>query len=345
MKATQRDFLSVAQRAGAGCAIWFFCGPDEGGAALAASRAVAMLPDPGERVELSGAELKADPVRLADEARSTSLFGGARHIFARVAGEDALKAVETYLELAAIGEMEQACPVFIVATSATDKARTAKLLIDRKDAVVAMFHPPDMKDVVSEIGAMAAAAGVKCSGDLVERMARAANMDLRLARSEMDKLALYLDADPHAPKTATAEALDAIGAVTEEENLQAIVNVVLSGEVRRLPDQLARIRDLGINPVQIVLALERRAAQLAGLAARLAPREDVMRFLERNGVFFRDRRDIEKQLQRWPNAKLGRLVARLADLHGALIANSQTSELLLSQALAQITRFAAAPNR
>ena len=31
-----------------------------------------------ERVDLSGAELKADPARLADEAASISLFGGAR---------------------------------------------------------------------------------------------------------------------------------------------------------------------------------------------------------------------------------------------------------------------------
>jgi DNA polymerase-3 subunit delta len=345
VKATQRDFLNVAQRAGGSCAIWFFCGPDEGGAALAASRAVAMLPDAGERVELSGADLKADPVRLADEARSTSLFGGARHIYVRVSGEEALKAVETYLELAEIGEMARACPVFIVAASATDKSRTAKLLIDRKDAIVAMFHPAEMKDVVKEIQFMAAAAGVKCSGELVERMARAANMDLRLARSEMDKLALYIDADPQAPRTATAEALDAIGAATEEEDLQAIVNVVLSGEVRKVPDQLARIRDLGINPVTIVLALERRTAQLASLSAKLTPREEIVPFLERNGVFFRDRRDIEAQLRRWPSAKLSRLVGRLAELHSALMGNSQSAELLLAQSLTQIARYAAPPTR
>jgi len=345
VKATQRDFQTVAQRAAGQCAIWFFCGPDEGGAALAASRAVALLPDAGERVELSGSELKADPARLADEARSSSLFGGARHIYARVTGEDALKAVEMFLEMADIGQMSGACPVYILATSATDKSRTAKLLIDRKDAVVAMFHQPDLRDVVKEIQFMVGAAGIKCSGDLLERMARAANMDLRLAQSEVDKLALYLDADPKAPRNATAETLDAIGAATEEEDLQAIVNVVLSGDLRKLPDQLARIRDLGINPVTIVLALERRVAQLASLSARLSPREDVVKFLERSGVFFRERRDIEVQLRRWPSARLGRLVNRLAGLHAALLGNSQTAELLLSQALTQIARFAAPQQR
>ena len=83
MKATQRDFATVAPRAALQARIMFFCGPDEAGAAAAADKLAAMLPEPGERVELSGAELRSDPVRLGDEARSTSLFGGTRHIHVR----------------------------------------------------------------------------------------------------------------------------------------------------------------------------------------------------------------------------------------------------------------------
>jgi len=345
VKATQRDFLTTAQRAVRTCTLWYFCGPDEAGAALAASRAIALLPEAGERVELAVAELKADPARLVDEARSSSLFDGVRHIVLRVTGDDALKAVETFLELADLGETTGACPVFILASGATDKSRTAKLLIDRKDAMVAMFHTPDIEDVKKEVRAMADAAGLRYSGDVIERLAHSANLDLRLARTEMDKLALYLDASPQAPKLATIEAFEAVGARTEENDVPPIVSAVLSGDLRRLPQQLARIRELGINPVQIVLALERRAAQLAGLAARYSPRDEVMAFLERERVFFRDRRELATQLQRWPTHKLDRLVTRLTDLHRTLMANSQTAELLLAQSLVQITRFAAANRR
>jgi DNA polymerase-3 subunit delta len=55
-------------------------GPDEAGSrALVRALGTAMGAD-AEKIELGGAELKADPARLADEAASISLFGGARYI-------------------------------------------------------------------------------------------------------------------------------------------------------------------------------------------------------------------------------------------------------------------------
>ena len=72
MKATQKDFAAVAPRAVRACKTFFFCGPDEAGAAAAAQRIATMLEDPGERIELSGADLRRDPV-LRLEHRSTKI--------------------------------------------------------------------------------------------------------------------------------------------------------------------------------------------------------------------------------------------------------------------------------
>jgi len=346
MKATQRDFAVAAQRAARQARIAFFCGPDEAGAAAAADKLVAMLPDAGEKVELSGSELRGDPVRLGDEARSTSLFGGTRHIVVRASGDEVHDAVQNLLGLIDAGEGEGACPVLIVASSATDKARTAKLLEKRDDALVAMFYPPDLRTVSEEVRRMGDAAGVKLGGDLAERIARAAGLDVRLAQSEVTKLALYLDASPQAPRPADEEALDAIGAKTEEDGFQSLVNAVLSGEVNRVPAELRRLREISLNPVGVLLALERRAAQLAQLTAKVGPRGRINDVLEAeqkaHRVFWRDRKDLATQLQRWNARKLERLVQRLAALHRALLANSQAAELLLTQALATIARFAQA---
>ena len=342
MKATQRDFTSVAPRAAGACTLFFFCGPDEAGAALAADKLVALLADAGERIELTGAELKSDPVRLVDEARSASLFGGTRHLFVRTAGDEVHDAVATFLQLADLGETSGACPVIIVASSATDKSRTAKLLAPRKDALVAMFWPPDLASVTSEVRMMADAAGLKLGGDLAERISRAAGLDLRIARSEVTKLALYLDASPQAPRLAEPDALDAVGAVTEEDNMMPLVNAVLSGELDHLPQEIRRMREVGLNPVAVTLALERRAAQLARLSAKLTQGGDVKALLEAERVFFRDRTDLAAQLRRWSATRLDRLIPRLSQLHRALLVNSAASEVLLAQALVQIARAAAA---
>ena len=109
--------------------------------------------------------------------------------------------------------------------------------------------------------------------------------------------------------------------------------------------QLRRMREQGLSPVGLLLAFERRAAQLGMLAARLGPRGDVHALMESEvqarRVFWKDRRDLTEQLKRWRGKRLARLVARLTALHRALLANSQTAELLLAHGLAEIARFAA----
>ena len=342
MKATQRDYAKTAERAGAACKLFFLCGPDEAGASAAAAKLIARLDEPGERVDLSGPELRSNPSRLIDEARSASLFGDQQHLYVRCSGEEAHEAIKSYCELADRGEADGAWPVFIVATSATDKSRSAKLLIKRDDALVAMFYPPDLRSVATDIRAMADAAGLRLGGDLAERIAHATGLDVRLAQSEVEKLALYLDASPQSPKAADQGAFDAIGAATEEDSFGALVNASLSGDLRKMPAELKRLRDLSLNPVGVALALERRAAQLAQLSAKMGPGEDMKRFLERERVFFRDQRDIGRQLQQWRGGKLERLVPRLTNLHRALLANSQLGELILAQELTQIARYAAA---
>lgn len=343
MKATQKDFASIAARAAREARVFFFCGPDDAGVYEAAARITELLDDPGERIELSGADLRRDPVRLGDEARSTSLFGGSRHIFVRASGDEAAEAVEILLS----GEAEP-CPVLIAASAATDKSRTAKLLADRKDALVAMFWPPDLKAVAGQVRTIADAAGVRIDGPLSERIARAAGLDVRLARREIEKMALYLDAAPEAPRSADAAVLDAIGASTEEDGFMPLVNAVLSGEAGKLSRELRRMRELGLNPVGVLLAFERRIAQLAALAARLGPRGDIQALLQAEKgarrVFWKDERDLAVQLSRWRGRRLERLVDKVAILHRDLLANSQSAELLLAQGLAEIARASSAKN-
>ena len=345
MKATQRDFARIAQSAAGTLRIAFFCGPDEAGASAAAAKLVELIPDAGERIELEGGELRADPARLGDEARSNSLFGGTRHIMVRANGDDAHDAVQNLIELIDAGEGAGACPVLIVATAATDKSRTAKLLAPRGDGLVTMFYQPDLSSVTDDVRTMAHAAGLKLGADIAERIARASSLDVRLAQSEVTKLALYLDASPQAPRMADMEALDAVGASTEEEGFMPLVNAVLAGDTRRLPGELKRMREISLNPVAVLLALERRAAQLAQLTARLGRGMQIGAMLEgelkARRVFWRDKPDLETQLRRWDAPRLDRLVRRLAALHRRLLANSQAAELLLAQELTEITRFAA----
>ncbi|MHA7820777.1 MAG: DNA polymerase III subunit delta [Erythrobacter sp.] len=351
MKAKGQDFARGLPRSVSQASIFFFCGPDEAGASAAAAKVIEALPEAGERVDLAGGDLKRDPAMLCDEARSSSLFGESRHIFVRATGDEAHDALKALIETGEAGAGD-AAPVLVVATSATDKSRTAKLIEKRKDALVAMFYPPDLMSVAASVRNMADGAGLRLGGDLAERIARAAGLDVRLAQSEVDKLALYLDASSQSPKTATPEDYAEIGAATEEDGFGPVVNAVLGGELGKLPFEIKRMKELGLNPVGLLLAIERRTAQLAQIAAKVGPRGSIDNLdrgeKARLGLFWKEEREIRQQLTRWqgPAArgsremKLDRLIPRLVALHQKLLANSQAAEVLLAQELTEIARFA-----
>ena len=344
MKTTNSKFRADAPRAVRSCRIFFFCGPDEAGASAAANRIVDMLPNAGERVDLSGSELKSDPAKLGDEARSTSLFGGDRHIFARVQGEEALEPLRTLIETGEAGSAD-ACPVIVVATGATDKSRTAKLLEKRGDALVAMFWPPDLRSVTGAVRGMGDEAGLRLTDMLAERIAAGVQLDVRLAQSEIDKLALYLDASPQSPRDVSPNDLEAITAVSEEDDFAPLVNTVLSGQLEALPNELRRMREQSMNAVGLLLAVERRAAQLARIHAKLGrggSLANMSRGEKASLGIYREERDIAAQVHTWRGAKLSRLLEKLADLHRTMMTHSRDADLLLAQGLTEIARAAAA---
>ena len=344
MKATQRDFPRQAESAARNARYFFFCGPDEAGVADAVDRVASLLEDPGERIDFTGADLKRDPVRLGDEARSASLFGSSRHIVVRASGDEVAEATEIL-----IGGTAPSCPVLIAAPGATDKSKTAKLLADRKDALVVVFWPPDARSVAGTVRELADRAGLRIDTGLAERIARAANLDTRIAASEVAKLAVFLDASPQAPRSADTKAFEAIGASTEEDGMAAIVNAVLGGEPGRLGAELDRMRHLGLNPVAVLLAFERRTAQLAALAAKLGNGGgNVAALIESEKaarrINWKDEGDLRKQLGIWRGRRLERLVAKIAGLHRDLLGHSQDAELLLAHGLAEIARASSPKN-
>ena len=128
-----------------------------------------------------------------------------------------------------------------------------------------------------------------------------------------------------------------------------LVNAALSGHVKRLPAELERMRQLSLNPVGVALAFERRAAQLAQLAARLGNSGDIDGFVQSEKqarrIFWKDERDLREQLRIWRGARLDRLVARLTALHRQLLGNSQSAGVLIAQEIAQIANAASRARR
>src|SRR3546814_1648200 len=95
-----------------------------------------MGPD-AERIDLDGAALKIDPARLADEAASISLFGGARWIRVTLAGDEALPAIEGLLQAAQAGN-----PVIAIGGTLKTSSKILKLALDHKEVLAFASYAP-----------------------------------------------------------------------------------------------------------------------------------------------------------------------------------------------------------
>ena len=140
MKAN-RPQLDKALQAPAETRFFLFHGQDEAGSRALAKAIGAAWGEEAERIDLSAAELKADPARLADEAASISMFGGARWILVEPADDGCVAAVEALLDVPAAGN-----PVALVAGALKPASALLKLALAAPEAVAFASYVPDARE-------------------------------------------------------------------------------------------------------------------------------------------------------------------------------------------------------
>jgi DNA polymerase-3 subunit delta len=283
-------------------------GPDESGSRdLAARLGKAMAG--AERIDLTGAGLKADPARLPDEASSMSLFGEPRYIRVEPAGDEMIDAAEALLEAPAAGN-----PVIVVAGALRKDAKLVKLATARLDIMACVSYPPEGMEADRIATAMAAAEGVRVAPEIAQQLAAASGGDRALLAREIEKFALFLDATPDRPATLDAATFDMLSADSEEGDVNLLVNATFDGDLTALDAALGRI-DAAAEAIPVLRALMRRVLLLSTLRAALADGNNIDQVMASagKGVFFKERGTVARQVARWTPPALARAAARLAE--------------------------------
>ena len=294
-----------------------------------------------ERIDIDGAQLRSDSALLADEAASISLFGDKRYIRLRLQRDEGLAAIENLLEA------EQAGTPVIATTGNLTPTNKLRKLAQGHPAVMAMAcYPPSEADAVAHVQRLAEAAGLQMERVLAQRLAESTGHDRTLAANEIDKLALYCDAAPDRPATVEPNMLAKLGAETLEEDISALLGAVMAGQIAVASQEIASARELGVNEVRIVKALQRRVVQLAALRAEVDQGAQIGPLVDRTrSIFFKEQGAYKSALAAWSSAKLARLNARLFELERRLMTGgSDLAGPVLSNELLLIAR-AAQPRR
>ena len=184
--------------------------------------------------------------------------------------------------------------------------------------------------------------GLKIGSPVASRLADQCGNDQAIVAQELQKLALYVDASPHAPKELDHEAIDAVGADTAEGDFARLADLALGGELTELADELSRMPGGGSEAIPVVRWLKRRLLMLAPARARMDRGESadaVMTSLGKS-LFWKDKPVISKMLSQWDSDRLARISQRAGMLERALLFSPAPQQEALGEELLAIAREA-----
>jgi len=311
---------------------YLLSGADSSASRLLAQRLHAALA--AEKVATTGAQLKSDPRWLADEAASLSMFGDKRLLWIEPAGEDVAAAVGAMLDLPQV----EAPTVAIASASLKATSTLAKLADGHKAALHIVSDQLTAREQVGAVMELATAEGLRVAPGLAERIAEEANGDLILARLELQKFALYLDAAPGRAKDLDEDVVDLLGIDQAEADFSRPGDVALAGDLPGLAAELQLLESGAIEPIPVVRALQRRLLMLAPLRARIDQGQGAEAALRT--VWKRDKAVVGRILQRWTSPRLSDAFLRVQKLERDLLLRPVPGQAALGETLLQLARAA-----
>lgn len=333
MKASESQLRAALDHPGPAIRFILLHGPDEAGARDRALRlARAMGPD-AERIDLDGGMLKADPARLASEAASLSLFGGARHIRATGVGDESLDAFELLLGAPTAGN-----PVVAIGPTLKNTSKLVKLALASPAALSFACYPPGPGDAERLASAIAAEHGLRAVGQVAHRLVIATGGDRAVMTREIEKLALFLDAGPDRPAVLDDAALDAIGADLGDSEMSGAIEAVLAGDAALLGAELAKLDDAGVSPIPLLRGLVRRLMALADMRGDVDKGATIAEVIERHRVFFREKAATSRALQTWSAKRIAQSIDHLRQAERATMAAGTAGDVMAHAACLAVAR-------
>ena len=323
-------------------------GPDAG---LARERADALarsivddFKDPFNFIDLTDADLKTEPARLADEAAALSFAGGERVVRLRTTGEAAAKAAQLLIDGLDGGYLTANALVIIEAGELSPRSGLRKAFEKAKCAVALPCYvdgPREVRDLAIE---MAASEGLTFEEDALALTTALLGDDRGVSRAELDKLILYkgmkdqrAGGDSVRLEDVKLMLVDGVGDALDEA-----AAAVTDGEPESLSRALHRSRAAGASAIGFLRALQRAFMRLQAaqsLIATGASPADAMKKLK-PPVFFAEQRAFQTRLRRWPSPRVEAALEMLVETELAAKTTGAPQTELIERAALRLSHMA-----
>lgn len=333
MKAARTSIGRSVDQPDAKLRFYLFYGPDEAQSRALAARLLEALG--ASKVAVASAAIKSDPGSLALAAGSMSLFGDPQAVWIEPAGEEILPGLEELLASDAA-----ALPVIAIGGVLKRSSGLVKLAESSSAALAFAAYLPEGQDAARMVIDLGRRFGLKIAPPVAARIADHCANDQAIVTRELEKLALYVDASPNYPKELDHDAVDAVGAESNEGDFLRLADLALKGELEQLIEELDRLSSTGAEAIPVIRSLQRRLIMLAPARARVerGERLDAVMTSFGKSLFFKDKSAVQSMLSRWTAQDLAKIAERAGALERGLMFTEVPAAEAIGEELLTIAR-------
>lgn len=288
--------------------------------------------DPFRVVTLTGADLSDDPARLTDEAAAISFGGGQRVVRVLDAPDSAAGPLKDFLDNP-VGDAR----VIVTADNLAPRAALRKLAEAHERAAAIACYTDSGRDLQTVIAESLAGFGVRADRSAALYLERALGGDRLATRSELEKLALYVQAQGK-EEASVEDAAEAVGD-SADLSMDDLVYAVGGGDVRTTDRLTRRLLAEGIAPVGILRGVARHFDRLHFLAGKIRAGESAQKAVDglRPPVFFKFKAPLATQAGRWREPALQQAIAQLIEAERLCKRTGYPDEAVCARALLSLS--------
>ncbi|MCE9648058.1 MAG: DNA polymerase III subunit delta [Parvibaculum sp.] len=311
------------------------------------------LADPFRVSDLTDADLRQDPARLADEAAAIAMLGGRRIVRVRGAGDTLAKTFEGFL-----ADPKGDALIIVEGSDLGPRSSLRKLFEENASAAAIPCYADDAATLEDTIRKRLARDGLAPEPAALHYLTSHLGSDRGVTMNELEKLALYmhpgtgpagsaLEKTSGEKRTVTLADVRACVGDNAETGLDDVVDAATGGDLAALDVALARARSADLSPIALLNALSRHLIQLhlaLGEIETGTPADAALRAI-RPPVHFSRAGALRRQLGLWNRRRLDRALTLVADADTQCKTTGLPENAICGQTLLRIAQAARAGAR
>jgi DNA polymerase-3 subunit delta len=312
-------------------------GPDEGlireRANLMAKTVVEDITDPFNVAEMSGDQAVDKPSAILDEAKSISMLGGRRVILIREAGDDVTALLKETLAALKPGDN-----LIIVKAGELGPRSSLRLLFEQADNAAAVpCYVEDERDISRIIADDLKSSGYTISSEALQHMAANVVGDRGVARSEAEKLILYMGGR----KSVAIEDVVACVGDSASLSMDALWKAAGSGKFAEADRVRKSLMGEGTPAVPLLRSLQTHFTRLHVTKTRLAKGDSLELALKKlkPEVFWKNKAPFEAQLYGLSTDQIEQILLLLVGAEAKCKQTGADPDLLCSRAILSLSQI------